>query len=224
MALGWNSRSPEAAWFRPGKLGQRLIPFPCKNPGRHRLTFDLSKRPAVACSLLFPVKPGPPPTLPAHQTQTAGVVFSPAKPWRAFDGVQTTASRRPTHNGTTTSFSTKDLPRIHTHSIEERREKPEPSMADRGGYRGRGGGRGGRGGGHHGRGGGASASGGGGAAGTAAGAGAGAQGERPKKENILDLKKYMDQRITVKFNGGREGEFVYPKHGSCYARKRGRPD
>lgn len=28
--------------------------------------------------------------------------------------------------------------------------------------------------------------------------------ERPKKENILDLAKYMDQRITVKFNGGRE--------------------
>ncbi|KAK3996285.1 small nuclear ribonucleoprotein [Cladorrhinum sp. PSN332] len=50
----------------------------------------------------------------------------------------------------------------------------------------------------------------GGAAGAGAGAGAGAAGnntqekERPKKENILDLKKYMDQRITVKFNGGRE--------------------
>jgi len=29
--------------------------------------------------------------------------------------------------------------------------------------------------------------------------------ERPKKENILDLGKYMDKRITVKFNGGREG-------------------
>ncbi|KAF7533647.1 hypothetical protein G7054_g6902 [Neopestalotiopsis clavispora] len=29
-------------------------------------------------------------------------------------------------------------------------------------------------------------------------------GERPKKENILDLGKYMDKRITVKFNGGRE--------------------
>lgn len=31
-------------------------------------------------------------------------------------------------------------------------------------------------------------------------------GERPKKENILDLGKYMDRRITVKFGGGREGE------------------
>lgn len=31
------------------------------------------------------------------------------------------------------------------------------------------------------------------------------QQERPKKENILDLSKYMDKRITVKFNGGREG-------------------
>lgn len=28
--------------------------------------------------------------------------------------------------------------------------------------------------------------------------------ERPKKENILDLSKYMDKKITVKFNGGRE--------------------
>lgn len=38
----------------------------------------------------------------------------------------------------------------------------------------------------------------------------GAQGghdrERPKKENILDLAKYMDKQITVKFNGGREGK------------------
>lgn len=33
--------------------------------------------------------------------------------------------------------------------------------------------------------------------------------ERPKKENILDLGKYMDKRITVKFNGGREGALVY---------------
>lgn len=32
------------------------------------------------------------------------------------------------------------------------------------------------------------------------------QQERPKKENILDLGKYMDKRITVKFNGGREGK------------------
>ncbi|PHH60138.1 hypothetical protein CDD81_2096 [Ophiocordyceps australis] len=28
--------------------------------------------------------------------------------------------------------------------------------------------------------------------------------ERPKKENILDLSKYMDKQITVKFSGGRE--------------------
>jgi len=76
-------------------------------------------------------------------------------------------------------------------------------MADRGGYRGRGGGRGGRGGGgggghHHPRGG----------RGGGAGGGTDAHGERPKKENILDLKKYMDQRIMVKFNGGREGRFL----------------
>ncbi|KAK3949250.1 hypothetical protein QBC32DRAFT_40796 [Pseudoneurospora amorphoporcata] len=72
-------------------------------------------------------------------------------------------------------------------------------MADRGNRGGRGGGgyRGGRGGNRGGAGGGGSGSGAGGAQG-------GDRGERPKKENILDLKKYMDQRITVKFNGGRE--------------------
>lgn len=32
------------------------------------------------------------------------------------------------------------------------------------------------------------------------------QQEKPKKENILDLAKYMDKQISVKFNGGREGE------------------
>lgn len=32
--------------------------------------------------------------------------------------------------------------------------------------------------------------------------------ERPKKENILDLGKYMDKQITVKFNGGREGKCI----------------
>ncbi|KAI5463993.1 hypothetical protein BGZ63DRAFT_411852 [Mariannaea sp. PMI_226] len=49
----------------------------------------------------------------------------------------------------------------------------------------------------------------GGSAGHREGGGAGghnqsAERERPKKENILDLAKYMDKRITVKFNGGRE--------------------
>ena len=54
---------------------------------------------------------------------------------------------------------------------------------DRGG-RGGGGERGGRGGGH-------------------------AQGGDRKKENILDLTKYMDKELTVKFNGGREGALQY---------------
>ncbi|KAL1978146.1 hypothetical protein VTN31DRAFT_1005 [Thermomyces dupontii] len=41
------------------------------------------------------------------------------------------------------------------------------------------------------------------------GAGGGAQQqqqqqEKPKKENILDLSKYMDKKVNVKFNGGRE--------------------
>lgn len=68
------------------------------------------------------------------------------------------------------------------------------TMSERGAFRGRGGGRGGdRGGRGGGRGGGAQAG------------GAGGQTERPKKENILDLSKYMDKQITVKFSGGREG-------------------
>ncbi|KAH8767053.1 hypothetical protein BGZ57DRAFT_900630 [Hyaloscypha finlandica] len=68
-------------------------------------------------------------------------------------------------------------------------------MSERGQHRGgRGGGRsehrGGRGGsrgGHEGRGGGHTG-----------------DRERPKKENILDLGKYMDKKICVKFTGGRE--------------------
>ena len=64
-------------------------------------------------------------------------------------------------------------------------------MSERGNFRGgrgssrggdqRGGGRGGRGGSHN------------------------QAAEKPKKENILDLTKYMDKQISVKFNGGREG-------------------
>ncbi|PMD28056.1 U6 snRNA-associated Sm-like protein LSm7 [Hyaloscypha hepaticicola] len=68
-------------------------------------------------------------------------------------------------------------------------------MSERGQHRGgRGGGRGEhrgrggpRGGGHEGRGG-----------------HAGGDRDRPKKENILDLGKYMDKKICVKFTGGRE--------------------
>lgn len=44
--------------------------------------------------------------------------------------------------------------------------------------------------------------------GSAAGGGASQQQERPRKENILDLSKYMDKVVGVKFNGGREGEFT----------------
>ena len=70
-------------------------------------------------------------------------------------------------------------------------------MSERGNFRGRGGGgggaRGGRGGGERGRG------------GSGRGGGGHTQGtEKPKKENILDLTKYMDKEIMVKFNGGRE--------------------
>jgi U6 snRNA-associated Sm-like protein LSm7 len=69
-------------------------------------------------------------------------------------------------------------------------------MSERGAFRGgRGGGRGGDRGGR-----------GGGRGGAQAG-GAAAQTDRPKKENILDLSKYMDKRLTVKFSGGREGQW-----------------
>ncbi|KAL8346013.1 hypothetical protein RB601_004129 [Gaeumannomyces tritici] len=65
----------------------------------------------------------------------------------------------------------------------------------RGGFRGRGGGSGGRGrgDGHSGGGRGDHHSGGG-------------DRDRPKKENILDLARYMDKEVQVKFNGGREAE------------------
>ena len=82
-------------------------------------------------------------------------------------------------------------------------------MSERGAFRGRGGGgrgdhRGGRGGG-------------GGRGGAQGGNAAGQQQtERPKKENILDLSKYMDKRITVKFNGGREGK-IHTPHNSMTA-------
>jgi U6 snRNA-associated Sm-like protein LSm7 len=42
------------------------------------------------------------------------------------------------------------------------------------------------------------------------GSGPGGEREKPKKENILDLGKYMDKKITVKFTGGREG-WLRPK-------------
>lgn len=72
-------------------------------------------------------------------------------------------------------------------------------MSERGNFRG--GGRGGGAGGGH-RGGNR-----GGGRGGPAAAGA-SQQERPKKENILDLAKYMDKQVTVKFNGGREGRAI----------------
>lgn len=83
-------------------------------------------------------------------------------------------------------------------------------MSERASFRGRGGSRGGGhsgGGDHHGgqsnnRGGGR---GGGGYRGGGYGSGSQQQAEKPKKENILDLTKYMDKAITVKFTGGREG-------------------
>lgn len=56
--------------------------------------------------------------------------------------------------------------------------------------------RGGRGGGHN--------------AGRGSYGGGGGDREKPKKENILDLGKYMDKKICVKFTGGREGFYYFP--------------
>lgn len=65
---------------------------------------------------------------------------------------------------------------------------PRGGSQQRGGAGGRGGGHaGGRGGSHQ------------------AGSGAGQQQEK-KKEVILDLAKFVDKKIRVKFQGGREGE------------------
>jgi U6 snRNA-associated Sm-like protein LSm7 len=58
-----------------------------------------------------------------------------------------------------------------------------------------------RGGGHRGRGGDRGGRGGGGRGGAAGGT---EQKEKPKKENIIDLNRFMDKELKVKFNGGRE--------------------
>lgn len=71
--------------------------------------------------------------------------------------------------------------------------QPQYRGGGRGEHRGGGGGRGR--GGHEG----------GGGRGGRGGSSTGGERERPKKENILDLGKYMDKKITVKFTGGREG-------------------
>ena len=68
-------------------------------------------------------------------------------------------------------------------------------MSERGSFRGRG-----------------SARGGGAGRGGGRGGASGAQAEKPKKENILDLTKYMDKEISVKFNGGREGKLEDQGH------------
>jgi U6 snRNA-associated Sm-like protein LSm7 len=71
-------------------------------------------------------------------------------------------------------------------------------MSERGSFRG-----------GRGRGGGYDRSRGGHAKSGGAGGGAQQQQEKPKKENILDLTKYMDKEVRVKFNGGREGMFIF---------------
>jgi U6 snRNA-associated Sm-like protein LSm7 len=58
---------------------------------------------------------------------------------------------------------------------------------------------------------------GGGRGGGASGGAQQQQQEKPKKENILDLSKYMDKEVRVKFNGGREGDILPHPESSTYA-------
>ena len=39
--------------------------------------------------------------------------------------------------------------------------------------------------------------------------------DKPKREAILDLAKYVNERIRVKFTGGREGQTTLPLHDLC---------
>ena len=39
--------------------------------------------------------------------------------------------------------------------------------------------------------------------------------DKPKREAILDLAKYVNERIRVKFTGGREGQQASPLHDLC---------
>ncbi|KAI5296871.1 Sm-like protein lsm7 [Ascosphaera atra] len=71
-------------------------------------------------------------------------------------------------------------------------------MADRGAFRGRGGSA------HRGGGYGQHRGGGNARGGNQTHNGADQQKERPKRESIVDLSKYMDKEICVKFSGGRE--------------------
>lgn len=114
----------------------------------------------------------------------------------------------------TPTIPTTNLPATHAlpHVILY---EPKSTMADnnRGGGH-RGGGRGG-GGGFRGRGGGAGGGHRGGRGGQHGGGThhhqeGGERSERPKKENILDLSKYQDKEIRVKFAGGREGGLSLP--------------
>lgn len=91
-------------------------------------------------------------------------------------------------------------------------------MSERASFRGRGSSRAGGGGETH-RGGRGGVGGAGAAArgGSGGGAHGGQQAEKPKKENILDLTKYMDKEITVKFNGGREGTGLSARLSACVA-------
>ncbi|KAI5303537.1 hypothetical protein KEM56_007445 [Ascosphaera pollenicola] len=75
-------------------------------------------------------------------------------------------------------------------------------MSERAGFRG---GRGGGGRGGYGqRGGGSGSRGGHSSQGNSSSSGQGSDREKPKRESIVDLNKYMDKEICVKFSGGRE--------------------
>lgn len=127
---------------------------------------------------------------------------------------QTFNNQHPNHRTSNASAPTSPNPHSHTHNTLTNRKSIMADNTRGGGHRG--GGRGG-GGGFRGRGGGGGGGGGhrGGRGGQHGGGnhhhqeGGGERSERPKKENILDLSKYQDKEIRVKFAGGREGAFSF---------------
>ena len=135
-----------------------------------------------------------PPRQPSHPSQPWHTQFHHLRPPIR----QTAPSRAAPRHHHTFSHHIHDIPR------------PTTKMSERGQFRGgsnRGGQRGGRGGG---------------------GARGGShnnnphsnteQAARPKKENILDLNKYIDKEIMVKFSGGREGVCFWLFHRATASR------
>lgn len=150
--------------------------------------------------------PCPPPTPHTSDFSNAGGLkcerkqarLKPQKLQAPTPNLVSTATLTRHHRPTTTHLPTMADSNATTNNNNNNR-----GGGHRGGGRGGGGGFRGRGGG----GGGGHRGGRGGHGGHQQGGEGGERSERPKKENILDLSKYQDKEIRVKFAGGREGAF-----------------